>query len=112
MLWFAGAGLAQHVFDEWKEMAFQTCHEDILFLTGLGATETAPYAFGRMWDTPNAANMGLPPPDLDVRLVPRAEVKYEARLKAPSIPPGYWGEPQLTAEAFDEEGFYRLGDAL
>jgi feruloyl-CoA synthase len=112
VLWFAGAGLAQHVFDEWKDMAYRTCHEDILFLTGLGATETAPYAFGRMWDTPNAANIGLPPPDLDVKLVPLAEGKYEARLKGPSITPGYWREPQLTAEAFDEEGFYKLGDAL
>jgi len=112
VLWFAGAGLAQHVFDEWKEMAWRTCGEDILFLTGLGATETAPYAFGRMWDTPNAANIGLPPPGVDVKLVPLAEGKYEARLKGPSITPGYWREPKLTAEAFDEDGFYKLGDAL
>ena len=112
MLWFAGAGLAQHVFDEWKEMAYQTCGEDILFLTGLGSTETAPYAFGRMWDTENSANIGLPPPGLDVKLVPVADGKYEARLKGPSITPGYWREPKLTADAFDEEGFYKLGDAL
>jgi feruloyl-CoA synthase len=112
VLWFAGAGLAQHVFDEWKEMAYRTCGEDILFLTGLGSTETAPYAFGRMWDTPNAANIGLPPPGLDVKLVPLTDGKYEARLKGPSITPGYWREPQLTADAFDEEGFYKLGDAL
>jgi len=112
VLWFAGAGLAQHVFDEWKEMAWRTCGEDILFLTGLGSTETAPYAFGRMWDTANAANIGLPPPGLDVKLVPLAEGKYEARLKGPSITPGYWRDPQLTVEAFDEDGFYRLGDAL
>ena len=111
MLWFAGAGLAQHVFDEWKEMAHRTCGEDILFLTGLGSTETAPYAFGRMWDTANATNIGLPPPGLDVKLVP-LDGKYEARLKGPNITPGYWREPKLTAEAFDEEGFYRLGDAL
>ena len=111
VLWFAGAGLAQHVFDEWKEMAHRTCGEDILFLTGLGSTETAPYAFGRMWDTANAANVGLPPPGLTVKLVPR-EGKYEARLKGPNITPGYWREEKLTAEAFDEEGFYRLGDAL
>ena len=111
VLWFAGAGLAQHVFDEWKEMAHRTCGEDILFLTGLGSTETAPYAFGRMWDTANAANIGLPPPGLDVKLVP-LDGKYEARLKGPNITPGYWREPKLTAEAFDEEGFYRLGDAL
>lgn len=112
VLWFAGAGLAQHVFDEWKEMACRTCGEDILFLTGLGSTETAPYAFGRMWDAEKSANIGLPPPGLDVKLVPLAEGKYEARLKGPSITPGYWREPKLTAEAFDDEGFYKLGDAL
>jgi feruloyl-CoA synthase len=111
VLWFAGAGLAQHVFDEWKEMAHRTCGEDILFLTGLGSTETAPYAFGRMWDTANATNIGLPPPGLDVKLVP-LDSKYEARLKGPNITPGYWREPNLTADAYDEEGFYKLGDAL
>ena len=111
VLWFAGAGLAQHVFDEWKEMAHRTCGEDILFLTGLGSTETAPYAFGRMWDAQNATNIGLPPPGLDVKLVP-LDGKYEARLKGPNITPGYWREPKLTADAYDEEGFYRLGDAL
>src|SRR3954453_18547968 len=112
VLWFAGAGLAQHAFDEWKEMAYRTCHEDILFLTGLGSTETAPYAFGRMWDTENSANIGLPPPGLDVKLVPLTDGKFEARLKGPSITPGYWREPKLTCEAFDDEGFYKLGDAL
>jgi feruloyl-CoA synthase len=111
VLWFAGAGLAQHVFDEWKDMARRTCGEDILFLTGLGSTETAPYAFGRMWDTENSANIGLPPPGLSVKLVPR-EGKLEARLKGPNITPGYWRAPELTAAAFDEEGYYRLGDAL
>jgi feruloyl-CoA synthase len=111
VLWFAGAGLAQHVFDEWKDLAHRTCGEDILFLTGLGSTETAPYAFGRMWNAENSANIGLPPPGLDVKLVP-LDGKYEARLRGPNITPGYWREPQLTAEAFDAEGFYKLGDAL
>jgi feruloyl-CoA synthase len=65
-----------------------------------------------MWDAANAANIGLPPPGLDVKLVPLAEGKYETRLKGPSITPGYWREPALTAEAFDEESFYKLGDAM
>ncbi len=111
VLWFAGAGLAQHVFDEWKEMAHRTCGEDILFLTGLGSTETAPYAFGRMWDAQNATNIGLPPPGIDVKLVP-LDGKYEARLKGPNITPGYWREPKLTTEAYDEDGYYKLGDAV
>ena len=112
LLWFAGAGLAQHVYDEWKEMAYRTTGEDILFLTGLGSTETAPYAFGRMWHADSSANIGLPPPGMAVKLVPIEAGKYEARLKGPNITPGYWREPKLTADAYDDEGFYKLGDAL
>ncbi|HKQ28518.1 MAG TPA: AMP-binding protein, partial [Burkholderiales bacterium] len=111
ILWFAAAPLPQHVFDEMKELAFQTCGETIPFLTGLGSTETAPYAMGRMWETTDASNMGLPPPGIEMKLVP-IEGKLEMRLKGASITPGYWRQPELTAAAFDEEGYYRLGDAF
>ena len=111
VLWFAGAGISQHVFDEIKELAFQTCGETIPFLTGLGSTETAPYTMGRMWETGDASNMGLPPPGVEIKLVPM-EGKYEARIKGPHITPGYWRQPELTRQAFDEEGYYRLGDAF
>jgi feruloyl-CoA synthase len=110
-LWFAGAGVAQHVFDEYKKLAYETCGEQILFLTGFGSTETAPYTLGRTWDTDDASNMGVPPPGVEVKLVPFQE-KYEIRLKGPHITPGYWRQPELTAAAFDEEGYYRLGDAF
>jgi feruloyl-CoA synthase len=115
VLWFAGAGIGQHVFDAMKDLAVRTCGEQILFLTGLGATETAPFALCRTWDTDNAANVGLPPPGLDIKLVPLQDKdndKYEARLRGPSITPGYWRDDALTAAAFDDEGFYRLGDAF
>jgi feruloyl-CoA synthase len=111
VLWFAAAALPQHVFDEIKELARQTTGASIPFLTGLGSTETAPYAMGRMWETDDATNMGLPPPGEEMKLVP-VEQKYEVRLKGPNITPGYWREPQLTARAFDEEGYYRLGDSF
>ena len=111
VLWFAGAAIAQHVFDEIKALARETRGEPIPFLTGLGSTETAPYAMGRMWETQDASNMGLPPPGEEMKLVPLAG-KYEARLKGPNITPGYWRQPELTKAAFDEEGFYRLGDAF
>ena len=111
VLWYAGAGIAQHVFDEMKELAVATCGEQIPFLTGLGATETAPFGFGRTWDTDVASNVGLPPPGLEVKLVPMGD-KFEVRLRGPSITPGYWRDPVVTAAAFDEEGFYRLGDAV
>jgi len=111
VLWFAGAAIAQHVFDEIKALARETRGEPVPFLTGLGSTETAPYAMGRMWETGDASNMGLPPPGEEMKLVPMAG-KYEMRLKGPNITPGYWRQPELTKAAFDEEGFYRLGDAF
>ncbi|HWD23310.1 MAG TPA: feruloyl-CoA synthase [Burkholderiales bacterium] len=111
ILWFAGAAISQHVFDEIKRLAFETCGEEILFLTGLGSTETAPYAMGRMWETEDATNTGLPAPGMEWKLVPLAG-KLEARLKGPNITPGYWRQPELTAAAFDDEGYYRLGDAF
>src|SRR5687767_15508945 len=66
---------------------------------------------GRMWETEDATNMGLPPPGEEIKLVPLGE-KYEARLKGPNITPGYWRQRELTRAAFDEEGYYRLGDAF
>ena len=111
VLWFAGAAIAQHVFDEIKSLARESTGEDILFLTGLGSTETAPYTMGRMWETADATNMGLPPPGAEIKLVP-IEGKYEARVKGPHITPGYWRQPELTRAAFDEDGYYRLGDTF
>jgi feruloyl-CoA synthase len=106
VLWFAGAALPQHVFDEMKRLAPQ-----VPFLTGFGATETAPATLGRTWEAENVADMGLPPPGAEVKLVP-LEGKYEMRVRGPHVTPGYWRQPELTARAFDEEGFYRLGDAF
>jgi len=111
MLWFAGAGIAQHVFDEIQDLAVQACGERILFLTGFGATETAPFALARTWHADNAANMGLPGAGMDLKLVPN-EGKLEARVRGPNVTPGYWRQPDYTKAAFDEEGFYRLGDAF
>lgn len=111
VLWFAGAAIAQHVFDEIKALAREARGEPVPFLTGLGSTETAPYAMGRMWESDDATNMGLPPPGEEMKLVPMAG-KYEMRLRGPNITPGYWRQPELTRAAFDDEGFYRLGDAF
>ncbi len=110
-LWFAGAALAQHVFEEVQELAVQTVGERIAFLTGFGATESAPFALARIWETDNSTNMGLPGVGCELKLVPM-DGKLDARLKGPNLTPGYWREPELTKKAFDEEGFYRLGDAL
>jgi len=111
VLWFAGAALSQSVFDEMQELAVAACGERIMFLTGLGATESAPMAIARMWQSTDSTNMGVPVPGVELKLVPTGG-KLEARLSGPNIMPGYWRNPELSAQAFDEEGFYRLGDAL
>jgi feruloyl-CoA synthase len=111
VLWFAGAALPQHVYDEMKELARRTCGEEIPFLTGFGATETAPATLGRVWPAENVANMGLPPPGAELKLVPFQD-SFEMRVKGPHVTPGYWRQPELTARAFDEDGFYKLGDAF
>ena len=111
VLWFAGAALSQSVFDEMQELALAASGERIMFLTGLGATETAPMAVARMWQSKDSTNMGVPVPGVELKLVP-SHGKLEARVRGPNVTPGYWRQDELTAQAFDEEGFYKLGDAL
>jgi feruloyl-CoA synthase len=111
VLWFAGAALAQSAFEEMQELALAACGERIMFLTGLGSTETAPMALARMWQSKDSTNMGVPVPGVELKLVP-SHGKLEARLRGPNITPGYWRQGELTAQAFDDEGFYKLGDAL
>jgi feruloyl-CoA synthase len=89
----------------------QTCGERILWITGYGATETAPAAMFTNRGAARAGTVGLPVDGLDMKLVPTGE-KLEARFRGPSVTPGYWRQPELTRAAFDEEGYYRTGDAL
>jgi feruloyl-CoA synthase len=110
-LFFAAAGLSQHIWDELQDIAFETCGEEILVVTGLGATESAPYALSTGIEGASSGSLGLPVPGVELKLVP-VEEKLEARLRGPSITPGFWRRPELTAAAFDEENYYCLGDAV
>jgi feruloyl-CoA synthase len=111
LMWYAGASLSQPVWDELDALSIQTTGERVLMLTGLGSTETAPFAFAPRKEVERAGMVGLPAPGMDVKLVPN-EGKLEARVRGPNVTPGYWRQPELTRAAFDEEGFYKLGDAL
>jgi feruloyl-CoA synthase len=111
VLFYAGAGLNQTTWDELTRLAVETTGERIVFLSSLGSTETAPLALACSWDFDQPGNIGLPAPGVELKLVPN-EGKLEARLRGPHITPGYWRQDQLTRKAFDEEGFYRIGDAL
>jgi feruloyl-CoA synthase len=111
LMCYAGAALAQHVLDGFSDLAAKTTGERILFMSSLGSTETAPAALSCNWQSERAGNIGLPLPGVTLKLIP-SEGKLEARLKGDNIMPGYWRAPALTAETFDTEGFYKIGDAL
>ena len=112
MLFFAGAGMPQHVWDDLDMLALQACGERIVIMTGLGATESGPSAMFCSKDMMRMSGaIGLPVPGIVLKLTP-VDGKLEARLKGPSITQGYWRQPDTTAASFDEEGFYKLGDAV
>lgn len=111
LLQYAGAGLSQHVWDALERHAVETVDEKIMIITGYGSTETAPFALTTTWPVDRPGQVGLPARGLELKLVP-AEEKLELRLRGPNVTPGYWRQPDKTAESFDEEGFYRIGDAL
>jgi len=113
---YAGAGLSQAVWDQLDRLAVQTVGERIPIITGLGMTETAPSCtFAVHYTTLRSGHIGLPCPGVEVKLLADGDgphAKTEIRVRGPNVTPGYWREAGLTAEAFDEEGFYRTGDAV
>jgi feruloyl-CoA synthase len=111
LLFYAGAGLSQPVWDEYRALAEETCGERVVMVTGLGSTETAPMAIQTTWETDRAGVIGIPIPGVELKLAPQGS-KLEARVRGPNITPGYWRQPELTRKAFDEEGFYKFGDAV
>ncbi|WP_417210015.1 feruloyl-CoA synthase [Antarctobacter sp.] len=111
MMFYAGAGMSQPVWDRLTRVADQMVPGGVLLTTGFGATETGPFALINCDRQETAGNLGLPAHGVTVKLVPQGD-KLEARIKSPSITPGYWRNPDLTAEAFDDEGFYCFGDAF
>ncbi|MCR8827828.1 feruloyl-CoA synthase [Pseudosulfitobacter koreensis] len=111
MLFYAGASMSQRTWDRLSAIGRKVTGRDVLLATGLGATETAPFALAITDVQDRSGNVGVPARGLTLKLVPNAG-KLEARLKGPSIMPGYYGDVAKSAEVFDDEGFYCLGDAL
>jgi len=111
MMFYSAAGLPQHIWDELDALALAERGERIPMITGLGATETAPFAICVREEFSESGAVGLPVPGVELKLAPVGD-KMEARVRGPSITPGYWRDPAATGAAFDEEGWYRFGDAL
>ena len=110
LLQYGGAALGQSTCDRIQAVARATVGEGISFSSGYGATETGPTATNVHWPNLTMGLMGLPVPQTTVKLAP-SQGRFEFRVKGPQISAGYYGNPEATVGAFDEEGFYRLGDA-
>jgi len=103
--------MAQHTWDRLRAIGRKSTGREVLLATSLGATETAPAALACTDVQDMSGNVGVPMRGLSMKLVPTGG-KLALRLKGPSITPGYFGDADKTAEAFDDEGYYMMGDAL
>ena len=108
---YAGAGLAQPVWDRLNAAAIKDRGSIVPMATSLGMTETGPACTFAIGEHLKAGELGVPCPGVEIKLVPHAG-KQEIRYRGPQVTPGYWRAPGLTAEAFDEEGFLRTGDTV
>jgi feruloyl-CoA synthase len=108
---YAGAALPQNAWDRFQRIARQETGADVALVSAWGSTETAPLCVAVHFPIDRAGVVGLPVPGCELKLVPSAG-KLEARVRGPNITPGYYRSPELSRAAFDEEGFYRIGDAL
>ncbi len=108
---YAAASLPQPLWDELERLSAEATGRAVPMITGLGSTETAPMAMMDDGVNGQAGRVGLPVPGVRIKLAP-VDGKLEMRIKGPSIMPGFWRDPVRTAAAFDDEGYYRTGDAL
>ncbi len=111
LIFYAGAALPQDLWERLEAVSVRITGHRIPLSSSWGTTETAPLATAAHFLLDRAGNIGLPAPGLEMKLVP-AGGKLEIRVRGPNITPGYWKRPDLTAAAFDEEGFYKPGDAV
>ena len=112
VLSYGGATLPNDLYERMETLAVKHTGYRIPFVTGWGSTETAPTATSVHWASDRVGLVGLPYPGVQLKMMPTGEEgRYELRLKSVIVTPGYFKQPDLTAQMFDEEGFYRIGDA-
>lgn len=111
MFFYAGAALPQSIWDALEDLAAETTGYRVPIITGIGMTESGPSATFAHWPGGYSGLLGTPVPGLTIKLVPDDD-KMEARYRGPNVTPGYWRQPELNATSFDEEGYFRTGDAV
>ena len=112
MIFYAGASLPQDIWQGLEHMAFDVKGEVPLMTSSWGLTETAPATMIQQEPTDRSGVIGVPMSGVTLKLVPEEDGRYEVRAKGPNIMPGYYNDPQKTAEAFDGEGYFITGDAM
>jgi feruloyl-CoA synthase len=111
MFFYSGAALAQPIWDSLHASQEREVGERIVMGTGLGMTETGPFGIFVQRPEVESGDLGLPAAGLQLKLVPMGD-KVEVRYKGPNVTLGYWRASEANADAFDEEGFLRSGDAV
>ena len=111
VIFYAGAALPQNLWERLEALAIAENGGKLSMLSAWGATETSPMAASVHYPIGRAGVVGNPAPGTELKLVPSGG-KLEVRVRGPNVTPGYWRREDLTAAAFDEEGFYRIGDAM
>ena len=111
LIYYGGAKLPEPTWAALDELAVEAIGVRILIVSGIGCTEAGPTPTTTNWDPQRQALAGLPVPGVVAKLVPVGD-KLELRLKGPCVTPGYWRDEEATRRAFDQEGFFGLGDAI
>jgi feruloyl-CoA synthase len=111
LIFYAGAALPQDLWERLEAVSVRVTGQRVPMASSWGTTETAPLATAAHYLLDRAGNVGVPVPGVDMKLVPGGD-KLEIRVRGPNITPGYWKRPDLTVAAFDDEGFYKPGDAV
>ncbi|WP_375312132.1 feruloyl-CoA synthase [Bradyrhizobium sp. A5] len=108
---YAGAALPQNLWDALEQLSIETVGRPLPMVSAWGSTETSPLATDCHFLADRSGNIGVPIPGTELKLVASGD-KLEVRVRGPNVTPGYWKAPELTKQAFDEEGFYLIGDAV
>ncbi|WP_315835896.1 feruloyl-CoA synthase [Bradyrhizobium prioriisuperbiae] len=111
LVFYAGAALPQNLWEALEELSIKTIGRAIPMVSAWGSTETSPLATDCHFQAQRSGNIGVPIPGTQIKLVPSGD-KLEVRVRGPNVTPGYWKAPELTAQAFDDEKFYLMGDAV
>jgi feruloyl-CoA synthase len=111
LAFYAGAALPQNLWDALEDLSIKTTGRALPMVSAWGSTETSPLATDCHFQAQRSGNIGVPIPGTELKLVPSGD-KLEVRVRGPNVTPGYWKAPELTAQAFDTDGFYLIGDAV